>query len=132
MNARIVVERCTGCGYCEEVCAAVFEVPGCFARVKVASVPPMEEGLCIDAMWICPAAAIELYDPAGELFADWTSCEDPEAVELGLPSRETMVASCEALLESAELTPTLMAEAQTPWNTDRTAVVSLVRPRRKR
>jgi len=110
MNARIAVERCTDCGHCEEACSAVFEAPGCFARLKVASVPPMERGFCINAMWICPAAAIELYDPAGEPFTDWTSREDPEAMESGPPPRETMVASCDALLECVELKPTLMAE----------------------
>ena len=66
------------------------------AAVRVSEVPAMEEGFCIDAMWTCPRAAIELKDLLGGLFPEWTSAEDAEASGLGLPPRSAMVAACSA------------------------------------
>ncbi len=84
MRARIRKELCIGCGHCEEWSEQVFEVRGHTAIVRKSEVPPMEEGFCIDAMWTCPRAAIQLKGLLGGLFKEWTSADDDEAIGLEL------------------------------------------------
>jgi ferredoxin len=96
MQARVRRERCISCGCCEDICPEVFDLEDGRAAVRTPEVGPMDEGFCIDAMWTCPRAAIQLRDLAGDLFPEWTSAEHGAASALGLPPRSLMVAACSA------------------------------------
>ncbi len=85
MKAKIVRERCTGCGGCKATCPEVFEMWNGAASVRLETVPAMAEGLCVEAMWNCRHGAIRVRELAGGLFPRWTSCEQGRGVALGYP-----------------------------------------------
>ncbi len=58
MKATVDQELCIGCGVCEQICDAVFEMDGDVARVKVETVPVDAEDSCKEAEDACPVEAI--------------------------------------------------------------------------
>jgi ferredoxin len=60
MKAVVDEKTCVGCGLCSDNCAAVFEMDGSIAKVKVAQVPAAEEAACKDAAANCPVEAITI------------------------------------------------------------------------
>jgi len=60
MKAIVDETLCIGCGLCEEVCPAVFELVEGMAKVKVADVPRGEEDCCRQAEDDCPVDAIAI------------------------------------------------------------------------
>jgi ferredoxin len=58
MNAIVDPVRCDGCGLCEDLCPAVFQIAGYEARVRVHEIPPDAEEQCQKAAQECPATAI--------------------------------------------------------------------------
>jgi len=61
MKAVVDETLCIGCGLCEEICPIVFELVDGLAKVKVAEVPPEEEGHCREAEDSCPVDAISIH-----------------------------------------------------------------------
>ncbi len=62
MKAIVNEETCIGCGLCEQICPAVFEMDGNTAKVKVTSVPADQQDSCREAADSCPVGAITLQD----------------------------------------------------------------------
>lgn len=62
MKATVKEEACIGCGLCEQICPAVFELEGNVAKVKVVPVPPDQQDKCREATDSCPVGAITLQD----------------------------------------------------------------------
>lgn len=60
MKATVDPDLCIGCGVCEQVCDAVFEMDGDVAKVKGDSVPPEAEDFCREAADACPVDAISI------------------------------------------------------------------------
>ncbi len=62
MKATVDPELCIGCGACEAICNAVFEMDGDVAKVKVDPVPADAEESCREAAEACPVDAIEVVE----------------------------------------------------------------------
>lgn len=60
MRATIDENTCSGCGLCEEICPAVFELADDVAKVKLDPVPADQEAGCREAADSCPVEAITL------------------------------------------------------------------------
>ena len=61
MKARVDKDKCIGCGLCEGICPAVFQMEDDgLAGVKVDVVPAGEEENASDAQTQCPVEAIEI------------------------------------------------------------------------
>jgi len=58
MKATVDKEKCIGCGLCEQICPAVFEMSENLAVVKVEEVPEDKEPKCREAAEACPVEAI--------------------------------------------------------------------------
>ena len=65
MRAQVNPSTCIGCGICEEICPAVFELKNSVSTVRADPVPPDSEGDCRAARDGCPASAITLTDEGG-------------------------------------------------------------------
>jgi len=59
---KVVVDEdaCIGCGLCEQVCPAVFEMAGDVAKVKTNPVPAEQEDSCREAADSCSVEAISI------------------------------------------------------------------------
>ncbi|VGO19944.1 ferredoxin [Pontiella sulfatireligans] len=60
MKATVDPDLCIGCGVCEQICDAVFEMDDNVAKVKGAEVPPEAEASCQEAADACPVEAITI------------------------------------------------------------------------
>ncbi len=60
MKAKVDESLCCGCGPCEELCPAVFEIVDGIAKVKVDPVPADQEDACQQAKDNCPSEAISV------------------------------------------------------------------------
>jgi len=60
MKASVDPDLCIGCGVCEQMCDAVFEMDGDKAKVKIDPVPPEAEESCREAAEACPSEAITI------------------------------------------------------------------------
>ena len=60
MKATVDSTLCIGCGICEQICDAVFEMDGDVAKVKAAWVPPEAKASCQEAADACPVDAIAI------------------------------------------------------------------------
>lgn len=60
MKATVNDDLCIGCGLCESICPAVFEMQAEVAVVIVDPVPEAEEANCREAAGNCPVSAIDL------------------------------------------------------------------------
>jgi ferredoxin len=58
MKAIVDEGTCIGCGLCEQICPAVFEMEGSMAKVD--SVPADQEENCRQAADSCPVNAISI------------------------------------------------------------------------
>jgi len=87
-RAKIVAERCLGCGQCEEVCrfdAVSFQAGGESGRKKTYRVDPVACEGCGVCAWFCPQKAIE-FAPAinGEWFISETRVGPMVHAKLGV------------------------------------------------
>ena len=62
MKAIVDEETCTGCGLCEQICPAVFELVDDVAKVKTEPVPTDQQDSCREAAESCPVEAITIQD----------------------------------------------------------------------
>lgn len=60
MKAIVDENTCTGCGLCEQICPAVFELIDDVAKVKADPVPADQHDNCREAAESCPVEAITL------------------------------------------------------------------------
>lgn len=60
MKAIVDEETCIGCGLCEQVCPAVFQMEGNLAKVKADPVPADQQDNCREAADSCPVDAISI------------------------------------------------------------------------
>lgn len=60
MKATVDSTLCIGCGICEQICDAVFEMDGDVAVAKTNPVPPDAEDSCREAADACPVDAIAI------------------------------------------------------------------------
>jgi len=60
LKASVDSELCVGCGTCEEICPAVFQLVDGKSRVKLDMVPAREEAACKSAEKNCPTSAISV------------------------------------------------------------------------
>jgi len=60
MKATVDTDLCIGCGVCEQICDAVFEMDGDVAKAKVEIVPTEAEASCREAAEACPVEAIAI------------------------------------------------------------------------
>ena len=55
-------EACIGCGLCEQICSAVFEMDGTIAKVKVTPVPACQQDSSRESADSCPVGVITLQE----------------------------------------------------------------------
>ena len=79
MEVQVEQKSCTGCGVCEIICPEVFEMDGDIAIAKDVMVPYMAEGFCLEAVWMCPAAAVFVRNLNGGLVPQWSTLTRHEA-----------------------------------------------------
>ena len=60
MKATVDERICSGCGLCEQICPAVFEMVDDVAQVKTEPVPAGQENSCREAAESCPVEAITI------------------------------------------------------------------------
>ncbi|MBN2218618.1 MAG: ferredoxin [Pirellulales bacterium] len=60
MRAIVDESTCTGCGLCEEICPAIFELVDDVAKVKIDPVPTDQQVSCRKAAESCPVEAITI------------------------------------------------------------------------
>ena len=60
MKATVDPDLCIGCGVCEQICDAVFEMDDGVAKAKVEAVPSDAEESCREAKDACPVDAIAI------------------------------------------------------------------------
>ena len=60
MKATVDKNLCIGCGVCEQICDAVFEIKGDLAEPKVDIVSADAEASCREAAEACPVEAITI------------------------------------------------------------------------
>ena len=58
MNVQVDPELCIGCGSCENLCPAVFELVDGRSRVKLHPVPAIHQERALRAEEQCPVSAI--------------------------------------------------------------------------